>query len=252
MSRPSLRVSLPVLLVALAMPAGAAEPIGAPMPVRGIVRPLHQAAIATDLVARVAEIGFREAEAFRKGDVLVRFDCERLEAEHAAAEAVHREMKLALESNLYLDKRGAIGKMDVEVSKARLDKAGAEAAALAARIRQCVVRAPFDGRIAGLTVNEHEIPANGKPFLEIVEERAFEIDLIVPSTWLRRIGAGTRFTFAIDETGRSYPAEVLRVGASVDPVSQTVKVIAGFVERDEKVLAGMSGTAEIAFPEPSQ
>jgi multidrug resistance efflux pump len=161
-------------------------------------------------------------------------------------------MKLALESNLYLDKRGAIGKMDVEVSKARLDKAGAEAAALAARIRQCVVRAPFDGRIAGLTVNEHEIPANGKPFLEIVEERAFEIDLIVPSTWLRRIGAGTRFTFAIDETGRSYPAEVLRVGASVDPVSQTVKVIAGFVERDEKVLAGMSGTAEIAFPEPSQ
>lgn len=253
MARFRLAACLLLPLVALAHPAGAGEPLAVEaMPVRGIVRPLHQAAIATDLAARVAEIGFREAEAFRKGDVLVRFDCERLEAEHRAAEAVHREMQLALDSNLYLDKRGAIGKIDVEVSKARLDKAGAEAAALAARIKQCVVKAPFDGRVAGLTINEHEIPATSKPFLEIVEERAFEIDLIVPSNWLRRIGAGTRFTFTIDETGRKYAAEVLRVGASVDPVSQTVKVIAGFLERDEKVLAGMSGSAEIALQEPSQ
>lgn len=253
MARFRLAACLLLPLVALATPVGAGDPLAVEaMPVRGIVRPLHQAAIATDLAARVAEIGFREAEAFRKGDVLVRFDCERLEAEHRAAEAVHREMQLALDSNLYLDKRGAIGKIDVEVSKARLDKAGAEAAALAARIKQCVIKAPFDGRVAGLTINAHEIPATSKPFLEIVEERAFEIDLIVPSNWLRRIGAGTRFTFSIDETGRKYAAEVLRVGASVDPVSQTVKVIAGFLERDEKVLAGMSGSAEIALQEPSQ
>lgn len=213
------------------------------LPVRGIVRPLNQAAIATDLAVRVAKIHFRDAQAFKKGDLLVVFDCERLEAEHAAADAVFREMKLALDSNLYLDKRGAVGRIDVEVSRARLDKAGSEARALKARIKQCLVVAPFDGRVVELTINEHEIPANGKPFISIVDESAFEIDVIAPSHWLKTLTPNTPFAFTVDETGISYDAKVLRIGAAVDPVSQTVKVIAAFAARDERVLAGMSGTA---------
>jgi RND family efflux transporter MFP subunit len=234
-----------LLTVAVVPPAGAVD---APhdtlkTPVRGIVRPVQQAAIATDLAARVAKIGFREAEAFVKGDVLVKFDCERLDAEHAAADAVWREMKLSLESNVYLDKRGAVGKIDVEVSRARADKAGSEARALAARIKQCTVVAPFDGRVVELTINEHEIPASGKPFISIVAEAAFEIDLIVPSQWMKSLSIDTPFTFTVDETGRAYDAKVLRLGAAVDPVSQTVKVIARFADRADRVVAGMSGSA---------
>ena len=221
-------------------------------PVRGIVRPLRQAAIATDLAARVATIRFREAEAFRAGDVLATFDCERLEAAQAAAEAVYREMKLALDSNLHLDKRGAVGKLDVDVSKARADKARSKAAALEARLRQCVVTAPFDGRVAELTINEHEIPATGKPFISLVEESAFEIDLIVPSHWLRRIGPDTPFVFTVDESGHSYVARILRTGATVDPVGQSVKLIAAVAGHDGTVLAGMSGGAVFALAEPSR
>jgi RND family efflux transporter MFP subunit len=217
------------------------------MPVRGIVRPLNQAAMASDLSVRVAQLRVREAQSFRKGDVLLTFDCERLEAEQAAAEAVHREMKIALDSNVYLDKRGAVGRNDVEVSRARVDKAGADARALKARLRQCVVAAPFDGRVAELTINEHEIPAPGKPFITLVDEAAFEIDVILPSLALKRLAPGQPFTFSVDETGRDYPAKVLRIGAAVDPVSQTVKVIAAFDNRDERVLPGMSGTA--SFPD---
>lgn len=222
------------------------------LPVRGIVRPVNQAAIAVDLAARVSEIRFREAQSFRKGDVLVLFDCERLEAEHAAAEAVSREMKLTLDSNTYLDKRGAVGRMDVEVSRARVEKAEAEARALGARVKQCKVVAPYDGRVTEITINEHEIPAAGKPFLSIVEEASFEIDLIVPSQWLTRLEPGTPFSFTLDETQRTYDARVLRTGAAVDPVSQTLKVIAAFAAKDELVLSGMSGTAVFPHREASQ
>lgn len=245
---PVFGLSMAALLVAsMASADPAVSPAGSTsLPVRGIVRPLNQAAIATDLAARVASIGFREAQAFRKGDVLVTFDCERMEAEHAAADAVWREMKLALDSNLYLDKRGAVARIDVDVSRARVDKAGSEARALKARLRQCVLEAPFDGRVVELAINVHEVPGPGKPFISIVDESAFEIDLIVPSHWLKRLGPGVKFRFTVDDTGRAYDAEVLRIGASVDPVSQTVKVIAAFVTRDEHVLAGMSGSAEFA------
>lgn len=257
----TLRVALAasLLCVVPGAPLGAAQP-GVPLnpvhderlPIRGIVRPLHQASIATDLAARIARINFREAQSFHKGDVLVSFDCERLQAEHAAVEAVHREMKVMLESNVFLDKKGAVGKLDVEVSRARLDKARAEADALAARLKQCEIVAPFDGRVTELAVNEHEIPAAGKPLISIVEGNAFEIDLIVPSAWLRRLGPGAPFAFSIDETGSTYDAHLLRIGAAVDPVSQTVKVIAAFDTHDERILAGMSGSARFPIVEPGQ
>lgn len=211
--------------------------------VRGIVRPVRQASIGTDLPARISRLHFREAEAFKQGNILVSFDCERMRAEQAASLASAREMKLTFESQAYLERRGAVGKLDVEIARARFDKADAEAGALGARVKQCEIVAPFDGRVTELKINEHELPSGGQPFISIVEESRFEIDLIVPSQSLRYLRAGATFEFRIDETARAYRVELLRTGAIVDPVSQSVKVIAGFVDPDAAIIAGMSGSA---------
>lgn len=219
-------------------------------PIRGVVRALNQAAIANELPVRVEKLHFREAEAFRKGDTLVTFDCKRIRAEHAAASAASREMRLMLQSQTYLDSRGAVGKLDVEISKARADKAEAEAAAIAARIEQCTLVAPFDGRITELKINEHEVPQSGQPFISIVDESLFEIDLILPSHALRSLDPGSPIQFRVDETGLTYDAKVLRIGAAVDPVSQSIKATAGFEAPDRRIVAGMSGTAYIPGLEP--
>jgi membrane fusion protein (multidrug efflux system) len=111
-------------------------------PVRGLVRPLNQAAIGAGIQARIKEVHFREGDSFRKGDLLVAFDCERQEAELAAADAQHREMLLALNSTSYLHQKGAIGRYDLQVSQVRTEKAAAEVSALKARIKQCNIHAP--------------------------------------------------------------------------------------------------------------
>ncbi|MBS0242246.1 MAG: efflux RND transporter periplasmic adaptor subunit [Proteobacteria bacterium] len=212
-------------------------------PIRGIVRALNQASISIDLPVRVAKLNFREAQPFHKGDVLVTFDCRRFQAEHAAAVAASREMRLTLQSQSYLDTRGAVGKLDVEISRARVEKAEAEAAGIAARLEQCTVVAPFDGRITELKVNEYEVPANGQPFIGLIDETRFEIDLILPSYASRAVEPGTTFQFSVDETGQTYEAKLLRLGAAVDPVSQTIKAIAAFEKPDRHIVSGMSGTA---------
>jgi multidrug efflux pump subunit AcrA (membrane-fusion protein) len=144
-----------------------------------------------------------------------------------------------------LDARGAVGKLDVEVSKARADKAESEVAAIAARLEQCTIYAPFDGRITELKINEHEVPGAGQPFISLVDEANFEIDLILPSQALRVLEPHLPFQFRIDETGVTYEANILRVGAAVDPVSQSIKAIGAFATTDYRIIAGMSGTARI-------
>lgn len=213
------------------------------IPVRGVVRAVDQAAFSTDLGTRVIKIGVREGEAFKAGDLLVEFDCRKPRAEAASAEAVHKEMKLTLDSNVHLEKYQAIGRHDVEISKARVAKAAAEADALKARLDQCQVKAPFDGRVSELGVHVHEIPGPGKPFLAVVGATRLEVELILPSSWLSWLKAGAEFAFAVDETKRSYPMTVARLGAAVDPVSQMIKVIAIMQPGTDDILPGMSGTA---------
>lgn len=216
---------------------------------RGIVKPANQATLATDISAPVARIGFKQGEAFRKGDVLIEFDCRRHRAELASAEAQLKEMRVALESNAFLEKMRAVGKHETEISRARVEKAAADAEAMRVRLEQCTVVAPFNGRVSELGLYEHELPVPQKPFLTILEADKLEIELIVPSDWLVRLKPGSEFEFSIDETKSSYPARLTRLGAAVDPVSQTAKVMGEFVSVDAEVRPGMSGAAQFDKPQ---
>jgi membrane fusion protein, multidrug efflux system len=211
--------------------------------VRGIMRASAQASISTDLVARVARVGFKEGERFRAGDVLIAFDCRRQQAELASAEAQHREMMIAFESAAFLQKRNAGSRQDVETTRAKADKAAADAEATRARLDQCAIIAPYDGHIVELSIHEYEMPVPGKPIFSIVAEGEPEVELIVPSTWLTWLTPSVEFQFQVDETGKSYSGVVIRLGASVDTVSQTIKVYARFKLTTPDILPGMSGTA---------
>jgi membrane fusion protein, multidrug efflux system len=199
--------------------------------------------ISTDLQTRVKKIGFQEGERFKKGELLVSFDCARQQAGLAATEAQQLEMQLTLDKYRVLQRVQAVGKNELEISEARVAKASAETQALRAQLLQCNLIAPFDGRVLELGLHEHETAQPGKPFIGIVSEGALEIDLIVPSDWARWVTTGFDFKFFVDETQSSHDVAVKRIGAAVDPISQTIKVVAIFKEPAAGVLPGMSGTA---------
>lgn len=215
----------------------------APLPVRGMVKPFQQAAITTELQARVIEVRYREGETFSRGDILVAFDCERQQAEADAAAAQLRETSAAFESASYLDRKGASGRLEVAIAQARMEKSAADVAGFSAKMKLCKVLAPFDGRVAEQLINAHEVPAVGKPMISIVDESVFEIELIVPSSWLRHLTKGSQFQFSVDELAQVFDAKLVRVGAVVDPVSQTAKVFGAFSSKPDRVLSGMSGSA---------
>ena len=52
----------------------------------------------------------------------------------------------------------------------------------------------------------------------------------------------------IEETGKTFNAEVTRLSARIDPVSQSIKVAAVIDGRFPQLIAGMSGRVELAPP----
>jgi len=218
--------------------------------VRGIVKPLAEAQITSDLTRRIVELPWRDGDRFRKDDLLVRFDCEELRAEVKAARAAWRGKSLAHDNAAELHRRQAVGALSVAIAEADAEKAEAEAQALEARLSRCAIRAPYDGRIVERLASLYETPTPSQPILRIADASAVEIQIIGPSAWLKWLREGADFSFRIDETGEEFKARVRRIGASVDPVSQTVRLTGEFITPSPGILGGMSGTAAFEPPAP--
>lgn len=210
---------------------------------RILVRSPARIEVRTEIYAPVREIPFRQGDSFNAGDLLVRFDCSRYEAETSAANASAHASDIEHQTKRKLFKYKAVGKDEVRLSAALSAKANAELKVQQVRISQCEFKAPFNGRVVETHVKKHEFPTSDAPLLTILDDNQLELQLIIPSIWLRWLKKGLTFRFEIDETGNNYRGLITRIGAEVDPVSQTIKVLGKFETTHGNVLAGMSGTA---------
>ena len=97
-------------------------------------------------------------------------------------------------------------------------------------------------------MREQQFVLPGQLMLDILDDSALELEFIAPSRWLGWLNPGFAFRVRVDDTGKTYPARVQRVGARADPVSQTVKAVAIIDGHFSELLAGMSGRVIIASP----
>jgi membrane fusion protein, multidrug efflux system len=230
-------------ILILSAPPGQAEDdrSGATLPARGLVRAVQEATLASEVSARIVQLPLRDGDAFRRGDLLIDFDCERPKAEWKTAEAERIGMAAAYENSRRLAEYRAAGAHDVQMARAGLDKAAAAVEVIAVRLKQCRIFAPFDGRVADLPVREHEMPQAGQPLMRIVSDVHLEVDMIVPAKWLRWLKQGENFRFSAEESGRYVEGEVVRVSGAIDPVSQTIRAVGTLKVAPGTILPGQGG-----------
>lgn len=240
---------------ALAAPPVAASPAPGPSTleqreIRAQLSPLRYATLAAEIGARISRLPVPEGAAFKQGQSLIEYDCALQQAQHGKARAALTAADKTWQTNRRLAELGSAGKLEVETSEAEVLKARAEVAAVQAILGKCRVTAPYSGRIAEQRAREQQYVQPGQPLLDIIDDSALELEFIVPSRWLAWLKTGARFQVRIDETGKSYPAKVQRIGARVDPVSQSVKLNAVIDGKFPELIAGMSGQVQITPPSP--
>lgn len=203
--------------------------------------------ISAELSARIANLPLREGDAFREGQMLVGFDCALYQSQVRKADAAVEAANAVVQSNTRLAELESIGKFEVERARAQLKEAQAEAGTARLLVNRCGIAAPFAGRIAKRHVAAHQYVTPGNPLLDIVETSQIEVQMIAPSKWLAWLKPGAAFTVDVDELGKNFPAKVQRLGAQIDPVSQSVAVFGVIDGTQPGLLPGMSGWA--SFPQ---
>lgn len=215
--------------------------------IRGLVKPRQRAVLSSEIAGRITDVRFRSGESFKKGDVLIKYDCSLYNADLLSAKAKYEADKKQYENNQKLLALNAISDIEVELSKATMNIAAAEVTSKEIITKYCVITAPYSGRVINISTNPYESVTSGQELMSILDDQFLEIDLIVPSSWLSKIKTGLEFSFHVDETDRIYPAKIVQIGAIVDPVSQTVRLTGEFSGENKDVLSGMSGSAEFGL-----
>lgn len=214
--------------------------------VRAQLIPRRYTTISAEIGARINRIHVPEGGAFRAGQPLVSFDCSLQAAQLRKSQAELAGAEKTFAANRRLKELNSVGSIEVETSQAAARRAAADVDMSRTLLSKCRIAAPFSGRIAEQRVREQQFAQPGQPLLEIIDDSSLELDFLAPSRWLPGLKPGARFTVRIDETGRTYPAAVVRTGARIDPVSQSIKVKGVIVGRFPELLAGMSGV--VALP----
>ena len=215
---------------------------------RGVIEANAEVTLGAGIVAQITSMPLKEGDTFNQGDLLVEFDCGRYRAELRGAEARAGKFNMLHISKRQLKQRGAAGSFEVAEAKADSDAANAEVSGLQHTLKFCRITAPFDGRVLERTSDAFEIPGANTPILTVLDVSALEVALIIPSAWLSWVEQGTLFEFSVEETGSKYRAKIVRIGAKVDAVSQTIKIVGMFVEPSPNILPGMSGQADFTPP----
>ncbi len=213
----------------------------ATLEVEAVLVPQKSTVISSSRDGRITAINFDNGEMFKKGDVLITYDCKDLLAELEALrfQTSLTAQKSARSAKLFkLDLISNIEQMEVENESA---KAEAQAKIIEARMQSCEIHAAYDGRVTNRLANANEYTRTDRVLMEVGSLDDLEVEFLLPSRWLRWVNIGAPVTLTLGETGGSYEAEITRFHGEIDPVSQSIQVRAKLAPYEVPLLPGMSG-----------
>jgi membrane fusion protein (multidrug efflux system) len=239
---------LPSTPAQIAASAPAANPSVSPQEIRAQLSPRRYTTLAAEIGAKINRLPIAEGGAFKQGQLLVAFDCSIQSAQLQKAKVSLAVAEKTWKANQRLVELNSIGRLEFDASEAEVAKNKADVDATAAVLAKCSVAAPFAGRVSEQKVREQQYVQPGQTMLEIIDDSVLELEFLVPSKWLVWLKPGYGLKVKIDETGKDYPAKIKRIGATVDPVSQSIKLVAAVDGSFPELIAGMSGRVSLAAP----
>ena len=228
--------SLLTILFFLSFPAYSQD-----MESRALVVASQEAVLSSELAARIENIAVKEMQRFKKGDLLIQFDCSLYEAQKDVVSAIANGALIKLKSDEQMLQMRSIGKYELELSISEYEKAKSELRIAELNVERCQIKAPFDGAVEEVVVNTFETIQPQVELMKIIQTDILELEMVVSSEWISWLTIGHPIKVYIDEIQKDFNASISGIGANVDPVSQTIQLKGTITDASPALLPGMSG-----------
>ncbi len=234
--------------VALAVPAGAAEPAAVPTVTvstgaatgvadfDGVLQPVRQATLNAQVGGNVLALRVKAGDRVRRGQPLVRIDdrdsragVARTDAAIIQAEAEARNAETALNRTRDLKKSGFVSQAAVDnaetqhqAARAALDQARAAKAQASVAQGNAEVVAPYDAIVIATHVEAGDLALPGRALVTLYEPGRMRAVVQVPASRAAEVAAAKDITVQLPD-GRTLRPVSRELLPAADPVSQTVE-----------------------------
>jgi len=210
-----------------------------------VFEPRRRATLSARIASQVVRIHKEMGEAFAADEPLLTFDDTVFRAAQQRASAQYRLAAAALKNRERLSRDGNIAQLELEQARTEAEVAETNLRIAEKELSQCVLRAPWPGRVAEVMVNEHETVAVGKPLMEIVDDHVLFAKALAPAIWLPRLRLGQTAEIRVIETGETVVGRLSHIGAVVEPASATARIYLEVENSEGRIRPGMRG--EVVF-----
>ena len=202
----------------------------------------------------VKELSVVAAQKVQEGDTLAILDPHDLNEKLNSAQAQYDNAESEYQRAVRLMKEDAISRSKLEERKSKRDvnKATFETAKKA--LDHTVLRAPYSGAIAKVSIEERQVVQAGQPAISILGHGGYEATINLPASIIAQSkgkGRNSDRSYIILEAAPDHKIPAVFKGASLeaDPTSQTYEVTFTFAPPEEvTILPGMNAVVWVQDP----
>lgn len=207
----------------------------------------------------------RPGSTAKRGDVLATLDCRNASAASAAivhqSRALEERQKAAAREAARLHELldgGFVAPNEVEqkqaqsaANEAQLQALLSQVAGKSLEVRDCVLRAPFDGEVAARLADPGTFVRPGSPIVRVVDRSVVRLTAFAPEIDFGAISPKTPVGIHLLATGKSLGGEISRRAPAADPSTRTVRFEIDLPNTNRDIPAGTTAEITVEVGEPA-
>jgi RND family efflux transporter MFP subunit len=214
--------------------------------VQAVLGAKRQIVIASGINSKITRFKLESGDRFKRGDILIQYDCTVDRGRLSEALSRQRVTQNQLAAYQRLLQLGSVSDIELMIARENNEQNKAMITQIEGRLKSCQHVAPWNGRVMRKMASQYEYVQTGRVLMEIASHDPLRAEFLIPSRWLRWLNVGTPLEIYIGETDKKYDAKIVSIFGEVDPVSQSIQVVAQMEKYHEDLLPGMSGRASFA------
>jgi RND family efflux transporter MFP subunit len=238
------------------------KPLARWLPVSGTMQPVNQVTVKAKVPGEVRQLGVREGEAVKAGQLLALIDTADLETklvermgalESAKAQLALAEKTRAMNNKLLSEKFISQNAFDGSESSQSVAQGSVKSVEAQVRLAQNAIRdaaviAPLTGIVAKRHVQPGEKVAFDTPILTLVDLRELELAALVPAVDVPELKVGLAVELTVEGFGdRRFNGRIERINPSTEPGTRAFNVYIGLPNAESTLRSGMFATGRIAI-----
>jgi len=212
---------------------------------RGRTQALRRVTVRAEVNGKIANLEVRKGARVARGDVLAQIEFKDRQARLQETQALVRQRELEFDAAERLREKGFRAATQHAAAAAQLDAARAAVKRMEIEIGLTSIRAPFDGVVDGLPIEEGDYVDPGKAVAEVVDEDPFLMVAQVSENDVGRLRVGSR-GFARLVNGLRVEGAIRYIATTADENTRTFRVELEVPNRDRQLRDGV--TAELHVP----